>query len=371
MRALIVALCGVILPAQIVPQIVPGEGPGQAVPSAEQIDPLRQQVESNPNDFDARLQLATAYRKTNQGQLLLPQLLWLMANRPDSQEVANLVSMGPGTLTPEARAAWQSGLGSALASNSNGITLYAAALFFQSSDASRALELLDQAEKLDPQNRRYELAEAKIYAKAFLPDVPNLKDIQTFSPEQASALKASLQSSSSGELVGLVGEQVATQIRPPQVCPEACAANNEAIKTTAFELLQQAINLQPANPRWQKDLTWAQHIASGYTAPTPLGAEGAVRVGAAVMEANLIRKVEPVYPPLAKAARIQGAVEFTATIDAMGHVANLQLVRGHPLLVNAAKEAVLQWLYRPTLLNGQPVTVMTNVVVNFTLPPAT
>jgi protein TonB len=82
-----------------------------------------------------------------------------------------------------------------------------------------------------------------------------------------------------------------------------------------------------------------------------------------------MRQVQPKYPPLAKSARVQGRVEFTATISKDGTIENLQLVRGHPLLVNAAKEAVLQWRYRPTLLNGQPVEVVTDIVVNFTLNP--
>jgi periplasmic protein TonB len=67
-------------------------------------------------------------------------------------------------------------------------------------------------------------------------------------------------------------------------------------------------------------------------------------------------------------ARVQGTVEFTATIGTDGHIENLQLVRGHPLLVNAAKEAVLQWIYRPTLLNGNPVAVITEISVPFQLP---
>lgn len=92
-----------------------------------------------------------------------------------------------------------------------------------------------------------------------------------------------------------------------------------------------------------------------------------LRVATGVAEANLIRKVMPVYPALAKSARVQGTVEFTAIISKEGTIQNLQLVRGHPLLVQAAKDAVLQWRYRPTLLNGQPVEVVTDIIVNFTL----
>jgi protein TonB len=92
-----------------------------------------------------------------------------------------------------------------------------------------------------------------------------------------------------------------------------------------------------------------------------------IKVGGNVQAANLIRKVVPVYPPLAKQARISGVVRFTAIIGRDGSIQNLTLISGHPLLVPAATEAVKQWLYRPTLLNGEPVEVITQIDVNFTL----
>jgi len=92
-----------------------------------------------------------------------------------------------------------------------------------------------------------------------------------------------------------------------------------------------------------------------------------IRVGGNVQAANLIRRVIPVYPPLAKQARIQGTVRFQAIIGKDGTIQNLQLVSGHPLLVAAAQQAVSQWVYKPTLLNGEPVEVVTTIDVNFTL----
>jgi TonB family protein len=92
-----------------------------------------------------------------------------------------------------------------------------------------------------------------------------------------------------------------------------------------------------------------------------------IRVDANVQRDNLIRSVDPVYPPLALQARIQGTVRFTAIMGRDGRIQNLQLVSGHPLLVQAARTAVNQWEYRPTLLNGEPVEVVTQVDVNFTL----
>jgi protein TonB len=101
----------------------------------------------------------------------------------------------------------------------------------------------------------------------------------------------------------------------------------------------------------------------------PPKAAGPVAIGGKVAAANVIYSVRPAYPPLAKSARVQGTVEFTAVISKRGTIEKLTLVRGHPLLVNAAREAVSQWRYRPTLLNGQPVQVITDIIVNFTLSP--
>ncbi len=80
--------------------------------------------------------------------------------------------------------------------------------------------------------------------------------------------------------------------------------------------------------------------------------------------ANLVSKVDPVYPPLALQARISGQVRFTVIIGKDGSIQNIQLVSGHPLLA-AAKDAVSQYVFKPTLLNGNPVEVVTTVDVNF------
>lgn len=92
-----------------------------------------------------------------------------------------------------------------------------------------------------------------------------------------------------------------------------------------------------------------------------------IRISAGVTRGLLIHRVEPAYPPLAKAARVQGDVVLTAIIDANGQITNLQLVSGHPMLVPAAITAVRQWRYKPYLLNGQPVEVETTITVIFTL----
>lgn len=92
-----------------------------------------------------------------------------------------------------------------------------------------------------------------------------------------------------------------------------------------------------------------------------------VRVSQGVSRGLLVYRVEPVYPPLARQAHIQGVVVLTAIIDKEGSIQNLQLVSGHPMLAPAAIEAVKQWRYKPFLLNGQSMVVETTVTVNFQL----
>jgi len=92
-----------------------------------------------------------------------------------------------------------------------------------------------------------------------------------------------------------------------------------------------------------------------------------IRVGSAVQAGNLLSKVVPEYPALAKQGRIQGTVELQAVIGKDGTVQDLKVVSGHPLLAQAALDAVRNWVYRPTLLNGDPVEVMTTIDLNFTL----
>lgn len=92
-----------------------------------------------------------------------------------------------------------------------------------------------------------------------------------------------------------------------------------------------------------------------------------LHVGGKVQEALLINKVIPVYPPLAIQTRTSGVVHFTAVISKEGVVTNLTLVGGHRLLVQAATNAVRQWRYKPTYLNGDPVEVVTTIDVHFIL----
>ena len=101
--------------------------------------------------------------------------------------------------------------------------------------------------------------------------------------------------------------------------------------------------------------------------PAPPAAPKRIPVGGKVEESKLISGPRPIYPPLARQARISGTVRLEAVISRDGTILNLRAVSGHPLLIPAAVAAVQKWVFRPTYLNSEAVEVATQIDVNFTL----
>ena len=132
----------------------------------------------------------------------------------------------------------------------------------------------------------------------------------------------------------------------------------DAVKQWVYSPVPQAVT-------FEEDLS--------FTLPGPQGsieqaqAPQRIKVGGNVQAAMLVNKVSPVYPEQAKTAGIQGSVTLQIVIGKDGSVETVTPVDGHPLLVAAAQDAVKQWVYKPTLLNGQPVEVSTTVTVPFDL----
>ena len=102
-------------------------------------------------------------------------------------------------------------------------------------------------------------------------------------------------------------------------------------------------------------------------APPPPPPQAPIRVGGNIKAPQKIKNVNPVYPPIAQSARVQGVVIIEATIGPDGRVKDAKVLRSIPLLDQAALDAVKQWQFTPTLLNGVPVPVIMTVTVNFTL----
>jgi protein TonB len=99
--------------------------------------------------------------------------------------------------------------------------------------------------------------------------------------------------------------------------------------------------------------------------PAPAESKGAAKAGGQIQQAVLISKKDPEYPKLARQTGAKGAVRLVATVGKDGRVKNVKVLSGHPMLQAAAIEAVKQWIYKPTLLNGQPVETDTEIQLNF------
>ncbi len=109
-------------------------------------------------------------------------------------------------------------------------------------------------------------------------------------------------------------------------------------------------------------------IVGDYLAPLPtIRHEDRPPRISAMMQGNLIHRVEPQYPLKAKQLRIEGTVILKAFISREGAIERVQVVRGHPLLIQAALDAVRQWRYRPYYLNNEPIEVETEITVNFVM----
>lgn len=125
-----------------------------------------------------------------------------------------------------------------------------------------------------------------------------------------------------------------------------------------FVFLTNAQETQPSAPAQE---------ATRSAPPSPDAQAPRIRIGGNVQAAKIIKRVQPVYPPLARQTRIQGTVRLHVIIAKDGKIKQLEIVSGHPLLQQAALDAVRQWRYQPTLLNGNPVEVDTTIDVIFAL----
>ena len=105
--------------------------------------------------------------------------------------------------------------------------------------------------------------------------------------------------------------------------------------------------------------------APAKSAPATTAAEKKPNTGGQIEQAVLIHRKEPDYPRLARETGAKGVVELMATIGVDGKVKKVTVVKGHPMLVKSASDAVMQWVYKPTILNGIPVEAQTQVLINF------
>jgi TonB family protein len=316
-------------------------------------------LQQHPENLQEREALMAFYANHGDESGFTKQLLWMIEHHPEAPVTTiRFYPRPPWTESQEDHQRIRDAWGQALATHSaSPDVIFHAGLFMEQDDPVRALMLLRQAQGMvtDPQRQaRYFDAIAWLYSLAVLRDLhandPRFQVGPAIDLSAAIVLRAEVESSTDPALLSKTGTHLVQM-------------NEDAV---GLSYLQKAIDLDPSSPAWKEALESAKVESIRRQNRQELSAP--VQIGAGVAGANLLTKVEPQYPPLAQQARVQGSVEFTVDIGPDGHVKNIRLVRGHPLLVNAAKDAVLQYVYRPTLLNGKPVAVRTTVVVPFRLP---
>jgi TonB family protein len=109
------------------------------------------------------------------------------------------------------------------------------------------------------------------------------------------------------------------------------------------------------------------NVGYGFSSEPQPPVPGRITIGGNVQQSKLVQQQRPVYPPLAKQARISGVVKLAVVLAKDGTVSDIKVISGHPLFIPSTLEAVKNWVYQPTLLNGQPVEVATQIDVNFSL----
>jgi TonB family protein len=242
-----------------------------------------------------------------------------------------------------------------------------AAAFIQTTNPERAIDLFRQAEFLDAgKTQVYQGAIARIYAAAEVQMVhpeAKLNNIQ-MSSDTAARLRDQLLASHDPALLSQVGTALVKISRAEAADPQAALG---------LLLIYQAARLDPGNTKWTDALQSAKEEPRRRAAYAALMAgpplqNGTIRIGAKIAEASLITKTDPVYPPLAIQNQIEGVVKFTVTVGTNGTVQELNLLSGHPVLVQAAKDAVLTYVYHPAKVDGQAVPFETEIAVPFRLP---
>jgi TonB family protein len=221
----------------------------------------------------------------------------------------------------------------------------------------------------DTGNKNALLSLAVIDWRKFYPALMAARTALAMKPEQPGPLLDAAVRNSLQTKYGKVIEEAISSLKK---ILDADPANTDSMSYLNL-LVRERADLAASPAEYQKDIDeadmWIHKSQEARNAKTQPGGmtPSRIRVAPNVQAERLVTKVEPDYPPLARQAKIQGTVRFTAVISKDGNVENLQLVSGHPLLVAAAQQAVKQWTYRPASLNGQPVEVVTAVDVTFSL----
>ncbi|HEV3331059.1 MAG TPA: energy transducer TonB [Bryobacteraceae bacterium] len=331
---------------------------------------LERQLRDDPENAQIRADLLNYYWHNNLRSERVDSICWLIEHHPESP----ILGLDFARVFPDhppqndaadfarSRALWESALNPIRVESE---ALHNAARFFEASNVDRSIELTKLLQSLDPADHTQPVA--YFYGLVLsgrlgpsgrmdhlITSLPLLEDL-AHSPD------ASLVGTVAAELVNY-GAHAAIEKTDPDLS-FVCLA--------AFQLLGRARQLEPQNSQWTDFLEGAQRLPCMSVAPplvtvnpNPSPMPPSITVGSGVQAAHLIRPLKP-DPPTGPQAGIEGVVRCRVRIGTDGHVMNVEVLSGNPLLVQLAIEALKQYEYTPTLLNGNPVEVETTVDIPF------
>jgi periplasmic protein TonB len=160
-------------------------------------------------------------------------------------------------------------------------------------------------------------------------------------------------------------ELLSTELQAPSRIPRETRQVNEAAIPDSVFGVAEVEGLDSGIPGGIGNVI--DSVGTGRPAVVKPRAPISLKVSSGVMAGNLLAKTLPQYPAIPKSAGIQGTVVLQATISKSGSIQNLRVISGHPMLQQAALDAVRSWRYKPYLLNGEPVEVETTINVVFNL----
>lgn len=354
-----------------------------------QLQALETRLAANPEQLDARVELLIAYLQSNNLDAYAKQVIWLVEHHPESavhDTHAGWIGRARYYISDAATKSkieklWRQ---QAAANPSSAAVLRHAATYLFEDDPATALELLKSAKTIAPSDPAIDRTTISLYTLQAIAHVGRRNT--PAAQAAADAAVSELQSSNDAALIGNVGTSLANfklrlNASTPQQSVEAARARTAGVRELALKLLDRAIALEPANQDWKAARLTAQD-ASIVAVDTPVApaqpAEPAalkpasemprrITVGGNVQQAMLVTAPRAEFPALARQARIQGIVQLSVIIGTDGRVANITVLTGHPLLAQAATDAVRQYVYKPTTLNGVAVEVSTRVDIAFTL----
>jgi TonB family protein len=343
------------------------------VPSPQDAANLESHVLQNPDDIDARIELLQLYLDMaplppnddpSRRSVRLQHILYLVEHHPEAAVSASKVAYvyranGPYANAADHGAMRDQWLAAVQGHPKNTAVTMNAVKFLNVEDQDDAEQVLGRALEADPENREIAANLGFQYAMEILGNTPDLAEHATRELEQ----------SSNAIILAAAGTAL------PNLAVHGSGGRivDEKIFDLASDLSARARKLAPDDPDIQGPMPLIKYFASaeggiaGAGTPQAANTPSRIKVGGNVQAANLIRKTQPQYPEEAQKGGITGEVRLSAIIGRDGMIQNLQLISGHPLLVEAAIQAVETWLYKPTLLNGAPVEVVTTITISF--PP--